>query len=1245
MSARRLAKGFLLSLLLLLILVVTLALTSPGMRLAINQANQLDGIDINYQQGSLWSGLTLGQSQVTLPGVNVRFDAAYVDVDLSRLWLTELVINQLSLDNLAVRLSQSPPSAEPEGDQNRINSPIYTKINTLKIKDFSVQGDWGQVSLAQLKTSLVFDQALTISNTDIHKLAFNQPTSRPNSATATWFNPQQLSFAPVAAESVDIPVDIKVADLKITEILMDDQPLLDEIRTNLTLFNSQLNLDLLNIDTTDQSVSVSGKAQLSPELNTDLRIRISNQAPSLYLKDVTAQLQGGLDALSIVANISLLTQGSADLVLNTDLTQLNYPAHLQLNWQNLSLPGASVERASGTLNLQGHLHEFNAQAQTTANINNVGDMAALVEMSGGISNLELNRLTLSQQQNQVTTVGHLLWADTLQWRGHSQLAIRDLSNLNQFEAISSLKLAGQTSHNLTLSADEWQASLNLQQLQGQYRQQPMQLDGSLIVDDSFNVQLDQLSISQGNNQLLASGQLDRQQSDVEFNLQLRDIAALVPAASGQASVVGQLTGSFDAPQLQAELNADAINYQAIDIATVDGELTFKDENFDLSLVIDKATSSNHSIDKANIDFAGSLSQHQLSVKTAGGDAQLNIELTGQWQQDQWQGIWQRGRIRSDYAQLTLQQPFTLQVTPATQNVLIMPHCWVAEAQAGSLCLDKTELADNQLDWDVRIEGIQVMPILNRWVKAVPPLQTDSVFNAQIEGHWPLDGIPNAQLSASLSPADWVLNRRQNQAVIAVTQLTLMGKLTPAKAHFSTRMRSPQLGMLDGQLTIDDPVNQASLDGNIAIKKLDLKPLADISHELERLTGVIGGDVEVKGKLGDPQLFGKLTLSDASVAIRDVPLQVNRVNQTLSFDGQKANLAGTFLLGQGQGNIQGELQWLPELRLKSRIQGEALDIAYQRNMRATLSPDLTFELNPEQISLTGKLVVPEAYVKLRELPASADSPSSDVVITDVPPAEQALDRRVNLNLQVLVDPDENNKVYLDAFGLTTNMQGNLNINQRNQRIQADGIVRLINGRYRAFGQNLIIRTGELQFNGPVSQPLLSVEAIRDPDLTEDDVIAGLRLAGNVNQPQISFFSEPAMDDAASLSYLLRGTSINNTSAGQSQDSVLASMLMAAGLSRGENLVGKIGDTFGVENLALDASGQGDDTKLNLTGYIAPGVQIRYGVGVFNSAAEVALRYEITPKLYIEAMSSALRNALDLYWRFSIDKDQKSQAKTD
>jgi translocation and assembly module TamB len=235
----------------------------------------------------------------------------------------------------------------------------------------------------------------------------------------------------------------------------------------------------------------------------------------------------------------------------------------------------------------------------------------------------------------------------------------------------------------------------------------------------------------------------------------------------------------------------------------------------------------------------------------------------------------------------------------------------------------------------------------------------------------------------------------------------------------------------------------------------------------------------------------------------------------------------------------------------------------------------------------------------------------------------------LDVLLSIDPEQLGAVQIDAFGLESNLSGQLQI--KNQpSLSGFGTLSIGDGEYRAYGQELLIRTGEIQFNGPLSQPLLYVEAIRDPDLTEDNVVAGIRIDGIANQPNIEIFSEPGLDQAQALSYLLSGR--GEISAGDSGNTNYAGLLFGLGVSSSETLTNNVGKALGIEQLRLQTKGNGDDTQITVSGKLSDDFTLEYGVGVANSASEVRLRYQLLPKLYLEAISGYY-NSLLLYYRFS------------
>ncbi|MFM9816158.1 translocation/assembly module TamB domain-containing protein, partial [Streptomyces scabiei] len=82
--------------------------------------------------------------------------------------------------------------------------------------------------------------------------------------------------------------------------------------------------------------------------------------------------------------------------------------------------------------------------------------------------------------------------------------------------------------------------------------------------------------------------------------------------------------------------------------------------------------------------------------------------------------------------------------------------------------------------------------------------------------------------------------------------------------------------------------------------------------------------------------------------------------------------------------------------------------------------------------------------------------------------------------------------------------------------------------------------------PIDKPYLNIKAIRNPENTANDVVAGVTLTGNVEQPSLKVFSEPAMDQGQSLAYLLNGQPLDEGDS--STDAMLTQLLLAQGVSR-------------------------------------------------------------------------------------------------
>lgn len=200
------------------------------------------------------------------------------------------------------------------------------------------------------------------------------------------------------------------------------------------------------------------------------------------------------------------------------------------------------------------------------------------------------------------------------------------------------------------------------------------------------------------------------------------------------------------------------------------------------------------------------------------------------------------------------------------------------------------------------------------------------------------------------------------------------------------------------------------------------------------------------------------------------------------------------------------------------------------------------------------------------------------------------------------------------------------------IIAIGELNLIEGTYLAFGQDLIIRTGQIGFSGAIDKPHLNIKAIRNPNNTADGVIAGVTLTGSVEQPNLKSIFRAGHGPSTSPSVFAEWSTIREGDS--STDAMLTQLLLSQGVSRSESLVSKVGESFGLSDVSLSSKGSGEQTKVEISGYLAPSLQVKYSVGVFESLSEVAVRYQLMSKLYIEITSGLYQN-VDILYKFNWD----------
>jgi len=165
-------------------------------------------------------------------------------------------------------------------------------------------------------------------------------------------------------------------------------------------------------------------------------------------------------------------------------------------------------------------------------------------------------------------------------------------------------------------------------------------------------------------------------------------------------------------------------------------------------------------------------------------------------------------------------------------------------------------------------------------------------------------------------------------------------------------------------------------------------------------------------------------------------------------------------------------------------------------------------------------VPAALIKTGDDSIIVESP--DVVIVDsneiISEQEQS---DINLNVEVTLGDD----IRVDAGQFDGELAGSVTVNQQpGQVMTGSGTIEVVSGDFLVYGQKLTMKRGRVLFSGgPIDDPALDLDVARD--VTEHNVVAGVRVTGSAQTPVLELNSEPPQTDANTLSYILLGKPVD------------------------------------------------------------------------------------------------------------------------
>ncbi len=449
----------------------------------------------------------------------------------------------------------------------------------------------------------------------------------------------------------------------------------------------------------------------------------------------------------------------------------------------------------------------------------------------------------------------------------------------------------------------------------------------------------------------------------------------------------------------------------------------------------------------------------------------------------------------------------------------------------------------------------------------------------------------------------------------------------------------------------------------------------------RIAGTLDADATLSGNRAAPRWNGTLGADQLALRapVEGLDLRDGRLRAALSGDrvqiteftlkggagstariagqsGNRSTAASEAATDGGSVTATGEMRWGADapaggsgIRMSLEAKLARLRVLVRSDRQVTLSGDLQARLDNGQFTVRGNLRTDRAVIILPD--ESAPSLGTDVVVRSAAKDLEAAEAARKLALQaeregarvnqpqtakapdIAVTFDLGDDFAVQGRGITTRLEGKLDI--RSTVLSAPpritGEVRTVRGRYRAYGQELDVESGVARFNGPYDNPALDILAIR-PNITQR---AGVQITGSAQAPRVKLYSEPALSDAETLSWVILGRA-QASSGGESLLLQQAALAILGGLGKG-GTGGSLASRFGLDEIGFKGPGSGGNVResaVTLGKRLSKDFYVTYERSLGGTFGSIFIFYDLTQRLTLRG-EAGVKSGLDLIYTVKYD----------
>jgi len=1029
-----------------------------------------------------------------------------------------------------------------------------------------------------------------------------------------------------------LPLDFLLEKFQVSNItlaLEDQEPQRIE---NVSL--TKLNFQRDRLTFADVSlVGLGHKIQLKGGLQTNAQYLINGALKTqLALEgiapiDATATISGPLNQLKLAVDlqqpITLHLAGELKELLKTPSWSVAMTSEeIALRSINKDWPEQSFRQV--TLQGSGTFTEYGLTLDAQTGVPGLDVPATLaLEVKGNDQALSFPRLTVTQDKAKLTAQGSLQWAPLLSWQADIQATEIDPSAFaREWPGHFSGKLATTGTMDQSL-----QANFQLSELRGTLRGYPLTGKGRVEMQGD-SLRFPEFSLKSGGSSLELKG-TSAPKLDLDLRFHSKNLAEVVPNASGTLQAQAHLAGTVNKPEVDLQIDGSKLAFDQNEIgklkATAKG-LIASDGLFKAALQLNKLSLAGTPLDKAVLDFQGSLNKHSLKLAAVSKDLKTGCELQGRYVEGAWQGNLQQTHLSfTGWGNWQQQKASNLVFSPS--QIKFANTC-LASATS-SVCVDGGWNGTDQL-WQAQAK-VTALPLstLAKYLNAPWPVQGTLNSSLQVQGKE--QKISKAHFSADTEGLQITAPLLEGQLQkFAWKSNTLLGEYgnNKLRIQFTSLINEQNSLKADIRQTTSDPVGELltrPIDGTLLVDLQDLELISVLSDQTVIPSGALKGEWHVKGPLSTPRFSGDLALTEGKAELPPLGITLSPLNLSIKGNAKTIDIEAQAHSGSGAVQMTStlDLNQLDKQSVTMHLAGENFEAAKLPGMEVVLSPDLTVELNEKAIKVEGTVKIPKAQISSIDVD-QATAPSSDVVVIDDGKQTAAASQPLYMNLNISTGKE----VKVDAYGLRAAIMGNLHIDgQPGRPLIGTGTLAVKNGTFTLFGKRLKIDVGRVLYTAsPLTSPSIELRSERKTDSST----VGVTIEGFLQHPEISFYSTPAMEQSAIIRKLLEDAAIG----GESREDIgdVGMVMEKVGLGGLVPFLRSLKKFSMIDEIKLDEGDDDESKSLVFGSWLTSDLYVSYGKSLGNESATFNTKFNLGKGFSLLTETSSTANGGDIKYEY-------------